>query len=146
MINHNVFQDVEGLMSNVEKVTNKLSELKELKSLDKMQVIKIKSNVDGKNFVEFDNQYFRIYEFMKDAETYDSCEDERIIKDAGNAFGLFIKLLNVGEKLDLCDTIPNFHNTEQRIKNLLNSHKNASLSRKEKSKNTFNVFLIFSTL
>ena len=142
-INNVVFQDVELVMNNIVLVTDNLNKAKELKSLDKMQVIKIKSTVDKKTFAKFNGSYYRVYEFMKDAETYNCATDWHIIRSAGEAFGLFSKLLNGGESIVLQETIPNFHNTELRIENLIRAYKKPNCERRGKAQKTYNYLIKF---
>ena len=124
-INKDVFRNVEGLMSNIIAVTSKLSDVKMQKSLDKMQVLNIKFTRDCKAFIQYDEDFYRLYEFMPNAITYSCLSNEDAIKKAGEAFGLFVLLVNIGPSLNLVETISGFHNTKQYFEKMILSYQKA---------------------
>ena len=136
-INNTVFTDVDGLMENIEKTTERLMALKIQKSLDKMQVIKIKSTRDGKSFVFFNEKYYRVYEFMKGCQTFSYVSSLARIADAGRTFGDFFTLLNTGEPISLNCTIRDFHNTPLRLKKLEQSFEKAPKTHKKRAKSVY---------
>jgi len=133
-INKSVFVNPEKIMDNIIKVTDKVGRGIIEKSLDKLQVIKIKFTRNGKSLCCIDGEYYRVYEFMPRAVTYTCGIGERAVYKAGEAYGQFALLLNEGEGLLLNETIKDFHNTPLRLNSLDASYQKAPKSRKNKAK------------
>lgn len=115
-INNNIFKDVDGLMNNIVGVTEhiKANRQKNGLSVDNcMLVIKAK---DGKNYVEYDNGFYRLYTFVKDALSIETTPTPSQLQLSGKGFGGFQKELDGYAVGTLVETIPNFHNTLDRLK------------------------------
>ena len=111
-INHDIFTEPEKVMANIEGVTNFLRK----KGVLTLNVIK---TLDGKNlFKDSIGSYWRVYDFILGARTYDIIEDENLMLEAGVAFGNFQKQLTDYPAETLYETIPDFHNTPLRLKTL----------------------------
>ena len=115
-INNNIFKNPEGLMENIERVTNHLKEKIIAVGGDyTRETLNIISTVNGKSYFRTDDgQYWRAYIFIEGARTYQIVEKEKHLYNAGNAFGKFQNLLSDFEANTLHETIPNFHNTKKR--------------------------------
>ena len=117
-INNAIFQDVDMLQDNIEKVTNhirkKLIEKNE-NDIDRKVLNFIKTK-DGKNYYFDGEKYWRLMVFINDSFTYQAVTPEYSYT-AGLAFGEFQSMLSDIEE-NLGETIPSFHNIELRLNQL----------------------------
>ena len=108
-INNAIFQDVDMLMDNINKVTTHLRK----KNKNTLQFISAKNgklyHFDGKKF-------WRVMVFVPDSITYQAVTPEYSYI-AGKSFGEFESLLS-DMKEPLGEIIPDFHNIEFRLKQL----------------------------
>lgn len=121
-INNYVFKNPYDVMNNIEGITNHLQ-----KALDKIgdkehKVLKVIKTVDNKNMVvhineEGKEEFYRVYNFIDNAISYDTSENAEVVKNAGKAFGNFQKLLNDYPINTLAETIVDFHHTKNRFTN-----------------------------
>ena len=111
-VNDYVFKKPEELMENIMGVTDFIEKKK-----GAGKTLKFLKTKDGKGITNVDGEYFRIYEFVQNTETYDITENPKIIYETGLAFGEFQELLSDYPAGILFDTIPNFHNTINRFEN-----------------------------
>ena len=110
-INTYVFQDPEGLMRNIELLT----EFMRKKESDPRKVLELVPAKDGKNFIVTDDgEYWRVYVFVEGSVCYDQAETPELFCESGRAFGHFQNLLADFPVALLVETIPNFHNTPVR--------------------------------
>lgn len=123
-INTNVFSEPYRLMKNIEGVTAYLKK-QMIKAGDKEhQVLEVVKTKDGKLLCYITNEtdtkeYYRIYEYIENAISYDCSTDSEIVYNTGKAFGNFQKLLTGYPMSKLEETIKDFHNTPERYKNLM---------------------------
>lgn len=134
-INNKLFTNVEGLMNNIKLVTEfsrkKILERGGNPDKESLTVVGCK---DGKSYCEYQGDYFRIYLFI-DGIAYQIVEKPEDFYKCAVAFGNFNKLLAEFDASVLYETIPNFHNTEKRFADFLNSlNKNASGKAKDVKK------------
>ncbi|HBT64937.1 MAG TPA: mucin desulfatase [Ruminococcaceae bacterium] len=127
-INHNVFVDPAGLMRNIYGVTQFLKKKIATYNGDVMRetltVIPTKSG--DIYYIDPDGHYWRMYVFVENTVTYQSCRDEQDFYNCGVAFGNFQRLLSDYNTNDLIETIPDFHNTIKRfdaLKEAINNDK-----------------------
>lgn len=123
-INNAIFQDVDMLQDNIEKVTNhirrKLGDLGVLgdsgvREIDR-HVLRFIKTKDGKNYYFDGNKYWRVMVFVNDSITYQAVTPEYSYI-AGKSFGEFESMLS-DLKDPLGEIIPDFHNIEFRLKQL----------------------------
>ncbi len=117
-VNHYVFRDVEGLMQNMQRVTEHIrSKLKLDAQADiKRNVITIIPAKDGKLFYKDESGgYWRILLFIDGGHSYDIVDSPQKAYMGGRAFGNFQKLLSDFPPPPLVETIPDFHNIEMRL-------------------------------
>lgn len=119
-INTNVFLNPERVMDNIYKVTEHIGKKIALRggdvSRETMTVIPAK---DGKLYYKYDdNNWFRMYNFIKDSAVYDIVDDPVKLYYAGRAFGTFQRDLNDFPANELYETIKDFHNTPERVNRL----------------------------
>ncbi|MGZ3752158.1 MAG: phosphotransferase enzyme family protein, partial [Mucilaginibacter sp.] len=120
-INSYVFKNVPLLMNNLINVTEhlrkKLSELP-IDVIEKA-VLTVVETKDGRPFYkDADNNYWRVFYFMKGTKSYDIATTDKQAFEGGKAFGAFQALLADLDVNRVKDTIPNFHNIEYRLANL----------------------------
>ncbi len=117
-INHNVFKNPEELMSNFVAVTAYLRDIIKANGGDPdretLNVIKTK---DGKNVYKTeDGEFWRLLTFISDSISYDKVERPEQFYSSAVSFGNFQYLLRDFPAETLYETIPNFHNTPDRVK------------------------------
>ena len=121
-INNNVFKDVDLLMSNYFKVTNYLFE-------NGFESIHLVPTKDGHYYSRYNDEYYRLYDYIDDAIWYEGIDNTNLIYCAAKAFGKLHKSLKGFDASELGEVIPNFHNTYQRYLNLLEAIKVDKLNR-----------------
>ncbi len=120
-INTYVFQKPVELMDNILRVTSHIRRKIQAQGGDtNREVLNFLTNAEGKAFyLDGDGHYWRSYEYVDDAVSFNSTEDLSVITDAGRAFGRFQKQLADFPGETLYETIPDFHNTKKRMQNLM---------------------------
>ena len=108
-INNAIFQDVDMLMDNINKVTEHIRK----KGRNSLQFLKTN---DGKSYFFDGEKYWRVMVFVPDSITYQAVTPEYSYI-AGKSFGEFESLL-ADLKEPLGEIIPDFHNIEFRLKQL----------------------------
>ena len=124
-INTKIFSNVEGLMSNIDKVTEHIMKKTLAKNEDpKRATLSFLTNVEtGKKYALAENHAYRMYEFIDDVFTIETMEDPTNFYSAGLGFGGFAKSLCDFDAGQLVETIVNFHNTPSRYKDFKNAIK-----------------------
>lgn len=119
-INNYVFKNPYDVMNNIEGITKYLQ--KELDAIGDKEhkVLKVIKTKDDKNMVVCKNEdgieeFYRVYNFIDDAISYDTAENPEVVRTAGKAFGNFQKLLNNYPIETLAETIIDFHHTKNRL-------------------------------
>ena len=117
-INNAIFQDVELLQDNIEKVTNHIRKKLEANNVADVErkVLRFIRTIDDKKYYFDGEKYWRLMAFISDSYTYQSVTPEYSYT-AGKAFGEFQSMLaDIDETLG--ETIPSFHNIELRLNQL----------------------------
>lgn len=130
-INTDIFKDYEGLMDNIVAVTefmkNKLSKIGRDPERGALTVIKTQG---GKNcYVDGYGSVWRMFTFVDDAVSLDLPEDENDFYQSAVAFGDFQRMLADFPAEELCESIPNFHNTPVRYEAFLEAVENDACGR-----------------
>ena len=123
-INHHVFKDVPLLMSNLVNVTDHLRKKLAILPISTLEreVLTIIYAKSGRPYYRDDaGDYWRVFYFLKDTKSYDMVTTEKQAFEGGKAFGHFQALLADMDTHLIKDTIPDFHNIEYRLDNLLKS-------------------------
>ena len=117
-INTSIFKNVEGLMSNIDKVTCHIKAKATLQGADPRRATLnfLPNAVTGKMYTISGNHAYRLYEFIDDVFTVETMEDPKSFYSAGLGFGGFAKELSDFDAGQLVETIVNFHNTASRYK------------------------------
>jgi len=122
-INKFVFKKPDEVMENIMKVTEFIrSKYLSFGEDYHRQVLRYYRNKNGLPYLIDENgDYWRCYRFIEDSITYDNTVNDKVISEAGKAFGNFQKMLRDFNAETLYDTIPNFHNTRKRLTDLFHS-------------------------
>lgn len=120
-INHQIFNDVDGLMKNIREVCQHIkSKLAHLSAEDvekhSMTLIETKN---GESFCKDDDgNYWRVFKLIENTKSYDIVETPAQAFSGGRAFGQFQKQLSDLSAEKLTEILPNFHNIDFRLGNL----------------------------
>jgi Ser/Thr protein kinase RdoA (MazF antagonist) len=118
-INHHVFKQVPGLMANIQFVTAHLRQ--KLAAIPGAQpekeVLTLIPTHDQKTYFQDDaGNYWRMYYFLDNTNSYDQVENPEQAYEGGKAFGKFQALLSDLPVNQLHETIPDFHNVVNRLR------------------------------
>lgn len=129
-INNSIFTDIDLLQHNIEAVTGHIREKLEAAGeadIDRKVLKFIPAKETGKTYVEADGKFWRISVFIPDTYTYETVTPEYSYQ-TGKAFGEFEAMLSdLQEPLE--ETIPNFHNMELRMSQLIEAVENDKFCR-----------------
>ncbi|MBQ8639475.1 MAG: aminoglycoside phosphotransferase family protein [Lachnospiraceae bacterium] len=119
-INTSVFQNPDGLMENIEKVTSFLRRKIAAEGGDpERETLRIVHTKDGKPYYRTDeNHVFRMYKLVEGTMSIEDDKTPEGLYKAGKGFGHFLKLLNDFPVEELHETIPDFHHTPKRVEAL----------------------------
>lgn len=121
-INTNVFPNVDGLMDNIQGVTEFLRKnIIERGGNPDRETLNLILSKDGKSYFMDGNDCYRIYIFIENTVALQIVEDAKTYQGAGEAFGNFIKLLNDFDASKLFEVIKDFHNTASRFQKFINA-------------------------
>ena len=136
LINTTVFKKPLELMDNAMRVTDHVrAKIAEAGGDPARETLSVYFTVDGKNcFRDSEGEYWRFYNFVDNAFSYDSIENEEIFFRAGAAFGNFQSQLADFPGDTLFETIPAFHDTYQRFLNLKAAIEKNAAGRKDEVK------------
>ena len=116
-LNTYVFRQPEALMQNVLGVTAHLRKAVLARGGDPArECLCVYPAKDGKPYyIAADGGFWRCYNYITDAHSYQTIEDPAVFGRAAKAFGTFQELLADYPIDSLTETIPNFHNTVSRF-------------------------------
>lgn len=118
-MNHEVFKDLDGLMENVVNVTAFLQKkIRENGGDAEREALNVILTKEGASYYkQTEDDCFRMFRFVEGATSYDAVKRPQDFYESAVAFGHFQKLLEDYPARSLHETIPNFHNTIDRIEN-----------------------------
>ena len=127
-INTTVFAEPYKLMKNIEGVTAYLKRQMIKNGDTTHQVPEVIKTKDNKSLCYVNDEtgtrkYYRIYEFIENAVSYDQSQDKEIVYNTGKAFGNFQRLLGNYPMSKLEETIKDFHDTKKRYDKLMDDIK-----------------------
>lgn len=114
-INNNTFRDVAGLMENITAVT----EFLRTETDDPRGVLTLVKTHDSASYLHAQDAYWRTYDFVEDSICLQLPETDEDFYQSAVGFGTFQQLLTDFPAAKLHETIPNFHNTPDRYRALL---------------------------
>lgn len=119
-INTAVFTHPEELMQNIVGVTTFLKKkIEEYGGDVRRETLTVIESVTGESFfVDADGKYWRMYDFIEGATSYETVVRPILFKNTARAFGKFQKLLADYPAHTLFETIPKFHDTTDRMRQL----------------------------
>ncbi len=116
-INHQVFNDVAGLMSNMERVTQHVQQALKNRNDTHFTTLRIIPTLQGSLFYrDQSGNYWRIITFISNSVAYDLVTSPEQAHQAGYAFGYFQQLLGDLPGDTLQETIPQFHAMDNRFR------------------------------
>lgn len=118
-INHSIFNDPLLLMNNILLVTGHVRTklLNEGVTDIERRVLTVISTHDGHGLhQDAAGNYWRLYHFIEHVRSYDCLESPVQAYEAARTFGRFQRYLADFPNSKLNETIPDFHNTPQRLK------------------------------
>ena len=114
-INQTVFPDVPALMRNIASVTAYLAE----RSDDPRESMHLVPTASGEPFFRDDaGEYWRMYDYVTDSVCLDAPETAEDFYQSALAFGAFQRALADFPAAELTETIPRFHDTPNRYRQL----------------------------
>ncbi|MBO5842723.1 MAG: hypothetical protein J6R46_06975, partial [Clostridia bacterium] len=133
IVNTNIFKKPDEVMQNILHVTkhieNKLIATGGDAERGTLHVIFTK---DGHySYLDQNGNYWRAYDFVENATCYQAVESEEMFTKVGKAFGIFQRQLADFDASVLFESIPNFHNTEDRFKQFIAAMENDAVGRRE---------------
>ena len=120
-INKNVFKNPELLMKNFACVTEYLAKkIAECGGDPERETLNLIKTYDGSDYYESpEGDFWRMLVFVSESKCYEKVENPGQFYESAVAFGNFQRLLENYPAETLAETIPNFHNTPHRFKNLM---------------------------
>lgn len=120
-VNQSVFHDPPGVMENIVRVTShirqKLEQQGKSEAEISREVLTVVPGHDGGSFYrDPQGNYWRSYEFISDAATYDELESPDMAYRVAFMFGRFLEQLSDLPGPPLHETIPDFHNGPKRFR------------------------------
>jgi hypothetical protein len=115
-INQFVFKDPQGLMRNIQLVTQHLrgKVLARGGDPERETLNLVKTTSADQYFIDGRGEYWRAYQFVEDARTYESINNPRHVYETAWAIGNFQCQMADFPAGQLCETIPKFHYTPKR--------------------------------
>lgn len=133
-INHNVFKDVPGLISNKISVSNhikrKLTHLS-IKEQEKRVLTFLPTKKGCYYYLDENGNYWNTMIFIDESHTYESVTDEQIAYEGGKLIGDFLNQTSDLNPNLLIEVIPNFHDMSFRFLQFQDSLKVATKERLE---------------
>jgi len=135
-INHTVFKDPRSLMENITRVTRHIRSRMQKIDPDRAsrQLTVIDSDDDTCFHEDAQGNFWRAYNFIEDAVTYDTVESAELAYEAARMFGWFQKMLIDLPGPALHETIRDFHNTPKRFKTFQRVLKDDACNRAKNAK------------
>jgi len=119
-INEVAFHNPDQVMANVVGVTEYLGEQIRKAGGDRSrEALEIIHPRNGELYYkDSEGGAWRVFPFIRDIDCYDSVETPELFEASARAFGKFQRMLDGYPAETLYETIPNFHNTEDRLAKL----------------------------
>ncbi len=132
IVNTSIFKKPDQVMQNILHVTKHIeNKLIACGGDSERGTLHIVFTKDGNYaYVDQEDSYWRAYKFVENATCYQAVESEEMFTKVGKAFGNFQKQLADFDASLLYETIPNFHNTEDRLRQLVTAIENDAAGRR----------------
>lgn len=113
-VNDFVFSKPSVIMDNIKVVSDYINEKYGEKSHAANMVLRFLYTKDGSNYYNSAEHGFWRVSVYREADTYESITDSKVLYNTGYAFGRFQDILSGLDASRLTETIPDFHNTRKR--------------------------------
>ena len=135
-INHGVFKDVPGLISNKIGVSKHIS--KQLTEFSEEQrrkhVLSFFQTKEKENYyIDAEGNFWNLMLFIENSVTHEIVEDKEIAYEGGKLFGAFLNLTKDYDASTLCEVIPKFHDMSFRYAQFEESLKSVYIDRIEEA-------------
>ena len=119
-VNHHIFKDVPAVMRNIAAVTEHIRRaLERGEGGPDEEAVRLVPTVGGELFArDTEGNFWRTYEFVPGAVSYDVCSGPAQAEEAGRMVGRFHRYLRDFPAHQLVDPIPQFQNTALRFSHL----------------------------
>lgn len=118
-INDTVFTEPEAMMSNIESVVNQLQMYKQSYPQSALEPLVLNPTKSGTAyFYSKELGYWRVYNFIENSIVFQQCDSVELAYNAGLGFGEFVFAMSESSVSQFVETIPQFHDTENRYENL----------------------------
>lgn len=116
-INHEVFKDPPAMMANIIRITEHIrgKVQRAEPELASRQLTVVSADNDAGYWTDPEGNFWRVYDFVERAVTYDTVDSAELAGEAARMFGWFQRMLDDLPGPVLNETIPNFHNTRLRF-------------------------------
>lgn len=128
-INNQVFTNLENIINNKIIVSDFLKNTYN-KTDSKYQVAGFIKSKNDAFFIEANNGFWTLMEYIPNSKTIDRAENEKQVFEAGKLFGNFIASTSTLETEQITETLPKFHSVPFRFTQFEAALKNARESRK----------------
>lgn len=130
-INHHIFPDIDGLMNNIQLVTDHLKSVLAavVNEVEKHTLTIIPCKNGQRYYKDQDGNYWRIFILLDNVKSYDMVETYQQAYSGGRAFGQFQKQLSTLDARQIVEVLPNFHNIDFRLANLKAAIANDAVNR-----------------
>lgn len=130
-MNHTIFRQPEELMENVVNVTEYLRKiiLSQNGDPERETLNVVKTREGGSFYKDSNDNYWRVFLFIEHTVCLEMAESEKDFYDSAVAFGNFQRMLADYPASTLHETIPNFHNTPSRFRDLQKAIENDVMGR-----------------
>lgn len=110
VVNHRIFEDIDGLMRNLDIVTGALQKHFEIDGNPGHETtLRIIPTRDGRRYIQDEaGEYWRTFEYIEDTISYDVCPGPDAAREAAAILGRFQRALFPVAPASLIDTIPFF--------------------------------------
>ncbi|MBQ3079461.1 MAG: aminoglycoside phosphotransferase family protein [Clostridia bacterium] len=125
-VNNNIFKDVPALMENIRLVTEMLR-ASDPDPRHSLELVKTLS--DQKVYYHDESGYYRMYRFIDKSLCLERAGSEKEFYLSAVAFGSFQNKLSDFDASKLSETIPLFHHTPNRVKNLVKAAEEDKMGR-----------------
>ena len=133
IVNTSIFKNPDHVMQNILHITKHLENKLITSGGDSERgTLHVVFAKDGNYaYVDQEGQFWRAYRFVENATCYQAVESEEMFTKVGKAFGNFQRQLADFDASLLYETIPNFHNTEDRLQQLVTAIENNAAQRRD---------------
>jgi len=132
-INQNVFKAPQDIAFNIRLISDHLQH----QHPTYLFTSPIQSN-DGKDLIQSNEEYFRLFPFIKKTHTIDVVQKPEQAYEAAKQFGKFTKVLSGFDASQLKITLPHFHDLSFRYKQFEIALQNGNKERNQQSKDIIN--------